>query len=118
MTPEHKAIVMASLPRPISDVQFDEAFGGWETHPYGDGMGVALTKGTEFHFVPSEKFRFKRSLMAAQMKPLLERFGFLTTRIQHGDTESQRINRLFGFTPTWADDKFQFSILTALPFKE
>lgn len=118
MTPEHKAIVMASLPRPISDVQFDEAFGGWETHPYGDGMGVALTKGTEFHFVPSENFRFKRSLMAEQMKPLLERFGFLTTRIQHGDTESQRINRLFGFTPTWADDKFQFSILTALPFKE
>lgn len=118
MTPDHKAIVMASLPAPMTDAQFDEVFAGWETHPYGGDMGVALTKGTEFHFVPSKTFRFKRSLMAEQIKPLLDRFGFLTTRIQHGDTESQRINRLFGFAPTWSDDKFQFSIMTALPFKE
>lgn len=97
---------------------FDVAFAGWTFHDYGPGMGVAFTKGTEFHFTPTPAFRFRRNLMRSQMRPLLEPFGFLTTRVQHDDTPSQRLNQLFGFKPTWADEHFQYSILTALPFKE
>lgn len=103
---------------PMEMAAFNQVFQGWVFHDYGDGMGVAFTKGTEFHFAATGTFRFKRKLMQQQMQPLMDVYGFLTTRVQHSDIQSQRINKLFGFKPTWADEHFQYSMLTALPFKE
>lgn len=113
-----RAIVADSITPRLSDEEFDRVFGDWEFVPYGDLMGVAIIKGTEVHFIPSETFKVDRHLVRQQVQPLLDRNGFLTTRIQHGDKKSQRLNKLFGFKPTWSDDQFQYSIMTALPFKE
>ena len=113
-----RSVVADSISPRLSDDDFEKTFADWEYVPYGDLMGVALIKGTELHFVPSPTFKVDRKLLRQQIQPLLERQGFLTTRVQHADKQSQRMNKLFGFKPTWADEQFQYSIMTALPFKE
>lgn len=113
-----KEVVADSLTPRLSDAEFEAAFEGWAFIPYGDLMGVAMVKGTEFHFTPTSEFRFDRALMRKQFAPILSQYGMVTTRVQHGDTKSRRINKLFGFKTTWADERFEYSIITALPFKE
>jgi hypothetical protein len=97
------------------------AMAQWELHPYKDGdslVAVGMTKGSEFHLLSTPLFKFKRTWVRNNLRPLLARCGFLTTRVAHGDTANQRFNKLFGFAPTWADTHFQYFILTELPFGE
>lgn len=93
----------------------------WDIHPHMKGntlVGVGLTKGTEFHFLAAEGFQLDRKLMRQGLQVLLDRYGFLTTRVAHDDTANMRFNRLFGFRPTWADSQFQYFMLTEAPFGE
>ena len=92
---------------------------GWELYPHMDAdemTGVKMIKGTEFHFVSGEHFKFNRKNLRESIRPHLDTAGFLTTRLQHGDSENERFNKLFGFKKTWADENFQYFILTELPF--
>lgn len=92
---------------------------GWELHPYLDGdktTAVKMIKGTEFHLVSTKEFKLNRKLARESLEPHMQQYGFLTTRVLREDKANQRFNRLFGFKPTWADDKFQYFILTELPF--
>jgi hypothetical protein len=119
MTPQE--MVLSELRKSIdgSDDELLSMIDGWELHPHMDGdelSGVKMVKGTEFHFVSGDNFRFNRKALRETLKPHIERSGFLTTRLQHGDKANERFNKLFGFQKTWADDKFQYFILTELPF--
>ena len=104
------------LPTDLSEVVAQ-----WALTPYHCQSrlgGVGMSKGSEFHFLPTPDFKLDRKAMRAQLAPLFERHGFLTTRVAHGDTANQRFNRLFGFEPTWADATFQYFMMTKLPFGE
>ena len=95
------------------------AIEGWSLHPHMDGeemTGVKMLKGTEFHFVSGDNFKFDRKNLRESLRPHVEAAGFLTTRLQHGDKQNERFNKLFGFQKTWADENFQYFILTELPF--
>jgi hypothetical protein len=108
----------AKLPEKSSDellAYIDE----WELTPHmddGEMTGVKMIKGTEFHFVSGEDFKLNRKSLRASLAPHMERYGFLTTRVEHHDKANMRFNKLFGFKPTWSDDQFQYFILTELPF--
>lgn len=102
------------------EAQIAQALQGWETHALSDGdaiTGVGLTRGSEFHFVLLPGFKFSRQKLREALEPLISRYGFLTTRLLHGDKVNRRFNRLFGFEPTWADKRFQYFMMTALPFE-
>ena len=104
------------LPSDLADI-----VSRWSLTPYhfaGLLGGVGLSKGSEFHFLPTKDFKLDRKAMRSQLTPLFERHGFLTTRVAHEDKANQRFNRLFGFEPTWADANFQYFMMTKLPFGE
>lgn len=94
----------------------------WETVPFlvsGVRVGASIVQGTEIHFALSPQWRPRASARAAvraHLAPLLERRGFLTTRVLHSRQAQQRFVQRVGFTPTWSDGQTQFYMLTELPF--
>lgn len=104
----------------LPDDRLREILSEWEILPYLDGdqvTGAALMKGTEFHCHMTKSFRLDRGRMREFLRPLFEREGYLTTRVDRGDVGNQRLNRSFGFKKTWSDDRFHYYILTQLPFE-
>lgn len=94
---------------------------GWELIPnFADGelTSVSMMHGTEYHLVSTPNYKLNRKLAHDALALLMERYGFLTTRVQHEDKANQRFNKVFGFKPTWSDDTFQYFILTDVPFGE
>lgn len=116
--------VLADLSAAYPDMtpgELTQTVAQWSLTPYqcrGVLGGVGMVKGSEFHFLPTPDFKLDRSALRAQLAPLFERHGFLTTRVAHEDKANQRFNRLFGFEPTWADSTFQYFMMTKLPFGE
>ena len=91
----------------------------WETVEHrqnGELAGFALMKGTEFHCHLFPGFRLRRAEMRKFLRPLYERHGFLTTRVEHGDLANQRFNKVFGFERTWSDDRYHYFLMAELPF--
>jgi hypothetical protein len=112
------ASLKGSLPN-ASDESLQAAIKDWSLYPHMDGgemTGVKMIKGTEFHFVSGAGFKMDRKNLRESMREHVEKHGFLTTRLQHGDKDNERFNKLFGFKKTWADENFQYFILTDLPF--
>jgi len=96
-----------------------ETLDDWELVPFvqdGAVTAVGLIKGCEFHLFSTADFKFRRAEMRAGLQPLLERWGFLVTRVAHNDTPNQRFNKLFGFERTWSDGLYNYYMLTDLPF--
>ena len=93
---------------------------GWEVkeHRTGGALdGIAIMKGTEFHCQLADGFKLNRDEMREFLRPLFERNGYLTTRVQHEDMANQRFNRAFGFKKTWSDERFHYYVLYKLPFE-
>ena len=99
------------------------SFEGWELIPgYIDQTHVctAILKGNEIHFGIKKEFRKKliqRKRTREYLQPLLERKTFLTTRIVLKDLYKQRFVERLGFRKTWADDIFNYYMMTKLPFE-
>lgn len=92
---------------------------GWEVLEHRQGgelAGFAIIKGTEFHCQLFDGFRLNRQEMREFLRPLLERYGFLTTRVRHEDIANQRFNKVFGFEKTWSDETYHYFIMAELPF--
>lgn len=95
----------------------------WEAIPgYVDGVQVAsiLKHGTEVHFAIDKKFRGKtinRRRTREFIKPLFDEQGFLTTKLLHDRKGQQRFIERIGFKKTWSDDRFNYFMLTELPFE-
>lgn len=95
----------------------------WEAVPgYIDGVQVAaiLKKGTEVHFAIDKQHRGKtinRRRTREFLQPLLNEEGFLTTKLLHDRKGQQRFIERIGFKKTWSDDRFNYFMLTELPFE-
>lgn len=115
----------AELLQPLFDGigEFDASlFNDWEIIPgYIDGehAATALLKGTEIHFGIAPGFR-RRAVLRERtrefLRPMLERRGFLTTRVLLGAHDKKRFVERVGFASTWADETFQYYLLGQLPF--
>jgi hypothetical protein len=95
----------------------------WELIPFmvnGNHVGTAILKGAEIHFaaikgaVPSGSLR---RCIQKFIEPILDRYGFLTTRVLKTRTEQDAFVRRLGFMPTWNNDITQFYMLGVLPFQ-
>ena len=99
------------------------SFEGWELIPgyiYQKHVCTAILKGNEIHFGIKKEFRKKliqRKRTREYLQPLLERKTFLTTRIVLKDLYKQRFVERLGFRKTWADDIFNYYMMTKLPFE-
>ena len=109
--------------RPLLDGGLDaSAFDDWEVVPgYIDGVhaATAVLKGTEIHFGIVPEFRRKAILRGRTqefLRPMLDRRGFLTTRVLLGSEAQMRFVERVGFKPTWADENFQYYLLGRVPF--
>lgn len=93
-------------------------FSDWDVHTHPCGA-VAIVKGTEIHFAMPQGQRLpaRRNDIRNFLAPLMDRLGFLTTRIQHHHVREKRFVERLGFERTWMDGEFAFYMLTALPFE-
>lgn len=94
---------------------------GWDVHPLeidGKLVAIGMTNGTEIHFAATPALRglvVTRKRLADYLGPLLERRGFLTTRVADG-SDADFIERL-GFEPTWSEPGTRYYMLCDVPFK-
>lgn len=97
-------------------------FDGWDVvpgHINGVHVCTSIIKGTEIHFYALPQHRRKlvlRGRTQQYLQPLLERHGYLTTRVLKEHVGEKRFVERVGFKPTWADQQFQYYLLGRLPF--
>lgn len=98
-------------------------FEDWEVVPYYDGdqhACTAVVKGSEIHFAVVPEFKRKvirRKNTRAFLAPLIERQGYLTTRVPHGRLAQKEFVQRIGFKPTWRDSEVEYFLLGSLPFE-
>lgn len=98
-------------------------FADWEIIPAqveGQHVGTAVVKGTEIHFALIEGWRprsSQRGAIQAFLKPLLERHGYLTTRVPHERPAQKKFVQRVGFRPTWRDEQVEYFLLGCMPFE-
>lgn len=112
------------LLQPLLDGGVDyRAFHDWEVVPGfidGEHAATAIVKGTEVHFGVMSEFRgraISRRRTQEFLGPLLDRHGYLTTRVQLKSHDNQKFVERIGFKPTWSDGQFQYYLLGRLPFQ-
>lgn len=107
----------AGLPEGAADV-----LRGWEVVPLhcdGELAAIAVLDGTEIHFAAAPEHRHKviqRTRAREFLAPLLARRGYLTTRAMLSDASARRFLMRMGFEHTWADGRFDYYMLSELPF--
>lgn len=107
----------------LSTYDLANALHDWEAVPgYVDGVQVAaiIKNGTEVHFAIDSEYRGKiinRQRIREFLGPLLEDLGFLTTKLLHKYKGQQRFIERIGFKKTWSDDRFNYFMLSEMPFE-
>ena len=107
----------------LSKPQILEYLKDWEALPWmvnGEHAGSVVVKGTELHFAVVGNWRPQSSVrgpIRAFLKPLLEKHGYLTTRVFHEKSFQIEFVRRMGFKPTWSDDRFSYFCMFDLPFE-
>lgn len=97
-------------------------FDDWEVIPAHVGtthVATAILKGSEIHLYVLPQHRLQvlmRGRMQKFIEPLMEEFGFLTTRVLHEQRVQKQFVERVGFKPTWQDNTFQYYMLGRLPF--
>lgn len=90
--------------------EFVRGLEGWDLEPKeldGDLVGVAMSKGPEFHFVTfGHKKPITRSLIASCVQPIIDKHGFVRTTTPNDDTRQHRFNLLIGFVVESTDEFF------------
>lgn len=117
--------LISSIRRGTAYSRFDilKALEPWEALPVlmdGEHIGSAIVNGTEIHFalVPEWRPAFSlRGVIREFLTPLLERRGFLTTRVRHERPGEKHFVQRLGFKPTWKDTQFEYFMLGCLPFE-
>lgn len=104
----------------ITREQYIAGLEGWTLTPHdvrGVWMGIALTKGSEFHFVTlGEKWRLTRRDIRRYLEPILVEHGVVTTQTLLDDTRQQRFNELIGFERVKEDEYYVHYALKRLSF--
>lgn len=91
---------------------------GWTKAVSSCGGCVAALKGSEIHVEFNRTGVVKRQAVREFLGPLLEPWGYLTTRAFKGDGRTSRFLAGMQFKHTWSDDQFDYYVLTALPFSK
>lgn len=107
----------------VSKPQLLKELADWEVVPAevdGQHVATAILKGPEIHFALVPGWRPQvcyRGAIKAFLGPLLERYGFLTTRVLFGRTAQKAFIRRLGFEKTWSDENFEYYMLGSVPFE-
>lgn len=99
----------------ITRDQFARGIEDWDVTPVEIGGELAFTTlahGPEFHFTSfGTGHKITRDMIRAHIDPIMEKFGFVTTRTPKDDARQARLNRALGFKVTHEDEFFAFSRL-------
>jgi hypothetical protein len=98
-----------------------DALDGWAiktAQRAGVDVAFVITRGPEIHMLSiAERRAMSRRNIAEFVAPLLDRFGYCTTRVPLAETD-HRLRIALGFTHTWSDDHFSYWVLTRLPYQK
>lgn len=89
---------------------------GWEEVVSACGGCRAALKGSEIHVEFTREGVINRRKVREFLGPLIDRMGFLTTRVPVDDEDSDRFVRRIGFRESGRTDEFIFYMLTGQPF--
>lgn len=107
----------------LSRFQILEELESWDVvpgHVDDQHVATAVIKGSEIHFAvgPCWSPRLcQRGALQGFLRPLFDRHGFLTTRVQHDRVAQKAFVRRLGFEKTWTDDVFEYYMLGSVPFE-
>ena len=97
-----------------------DSLDGWKIQPAfrdDEHVGFVVTNGPEIHILPTvEKKAISRRNIAEFIKPLLDEFGFVTTRVPLSET-NHRLRVCLGFQRTWSDANYSYWALTKIPYE-
>lgn len=97
------------------------AFDGWKvvTARRGDeDVAHVYTRGPEIHIETLVQGRaLTRRNIIEHLAPLVEEFGYATTRVPIAET-NHKLREKLGFVQTWHDDKFTYWAMTELPYQK
>ena len=92
----------------ISTDDFLKSIDGWkiETREIdGAPAIVTLTKGPEFHFMSLETGKpFTRKFVRSCIQPIIDKYGYATTKTPKEELRQQRFNRCVGFKVVGEDE--------------
>ena len=91
---------------------------GWEIVTSKCGGCMAAMREAEIHVEFTRKGVLTRRAVRNFLRPLLALHGFLVTKAGVEDSVSDRFIRRIGFSPTWADGKYRYYVMTTLPFSK
>lgn len=84
----------------------------------GTDCAFVITNGPEIHFVSIDERRaMSRKNILEFVAPLIETYGFATTRVPASET-NHKLREALGFLPTWQDADFLYWALTELPYQK
>lgn len=107
----------------LSRYQILDYFADWEVLPFefeGRHVWTLVAKGTEVHVALAPDWNPRASMreaVRAFLKPIFDKYGFLTTRVQHDRPEQKAFVKRIGFKPTWKDGDVEYYLLGSLPFE-
>lgn len=112
----------ARLERYLSSIGIDSTFlDDWTidvARRNDEDVAIVATLGCEIHILPIvEKRALSRKNIRAYLHPILEKFGYATTRVPL-NIEDNRLRTRLGFMPTWQDEQFQYWALTSMPYEK
>lgn len=92
---------------------------GWTVHTAqrdGAVVGFVITRGPEIHCLPliDGKSLTRRNILE-HILPLIEQFGYATTRVPKTET-NHRLRTALGFEQTWSDHECTYFALTRLKY--
>lgn len=84
----------------------------------GEDVAHVYTRGPEIHIETLVQGRaLTRRNIIEHLAPLIEEFGYATTRVPIAET-NHKLREKLGFVQTWNDDNFTYWALTETPFKK
>jgi hypothetical protein len=84
----------------------------------GVDVAFVITRGPEIHMLSiAERRAMSRRNIAQFVAPLLDKFGYCTTRVPLSETD-HRLREALGFSRTWSDDHFSYWVLMRLPYQK
>lgn len=122
LTPQEFAHRLANCPDDM--LEYDEVPPGWEGRTFyrhGVEVAVLIVCGSEVHLSVKKEFQrrvLSRALFREMLCPVLERQGYVTTKLVHADQEARTFVERVGFRWTWADSTFNYFVLTQPPFSK
>lgn len=94
---------------------------GWDVsiaQRNGEDVAIVITKGPEIHFVSlKERHAMSRRNTLQYIEPLIEKYGYATTRVPSNVTD-HKLREHLGFQQTWSDQHYTYFALTALPYQK